>query len=237
MPTTRPVLTYVLLGAIILIFVAQQISSAQQPFPQDLTWRFLKWNEAIIQRGEYYRLFTAMFLHGSIVHLFFNAYALLVIGATVEQLFGTTRFALIYLLGGLAGSIASLVFTPNPSLGASGAIFALLGAEGVFFYTHRGLFGEYARGRVGNIIVVAVINLALGFFAGMMIDNWGHIGGLFGGVVLTWFIGPRLSLEQEFIGGPLQVVDRNPLQRAWLAAALFAGGIALALLYVVSSWG
>lgn len=239
-PTTRPILTYVLLGVIILFFIVQQASAAQQPRPvivDPFTDRFMKANDAIIGNGEYYRLFTAMFLHGSILHLFFNAYALFIIGSSVELLFGTARFAIIYFLGGLTGSIASLVFTPAPSLGASGAIFALLGAEGVFFYFHRDLFGVYGRSRFANIVFVAAINLVLGFAANSLIDNWGHIGGLFGGLVLAWFIGPRLRINQQYIGGPVEVVDDNPLQRAWLTALVYAVGWVLILLFVVSSLG
>ena len=227
-PVARPVLTYALLGIIVAVFVLQQV------FPE-LTLRFMKEDASIIRGGEFYRLFTAMFLHGSVVHIFFNSYALFIIGSTVEQLFGTRRFAIIYLLGGLAGSLASLVFTPAPSLGASGAIFALLGAEGVFFYLNRDLFGAFGRSRFANIVFIAVLNLILGFSI-PMIDNWGHIGGLFGGLVLAVFIGPRLRVQQSLSFTP-EVVDENPLERNWWAALIFAAGLLLVLFYVIASWG
>lgn len=239
-PTTRPLLTYVLLGVIVLVYGAQQVASAQQgnPFMIDpLTARFMKINPSIVHEGEYYRLFTAMFLHGSIAHLFFNGYALYVIGQTVERFFGRERFALIFFLGGLSGSLASLVFTPSASLGASGAIFALLGAEGVFFFQHRHLFGDFGRSRFGNILFVAIINLVLGFAPGTGIDNWGHVGGLFGGLVLAWFIGPRLGLQQTALNGVVEVVDENPFQRSWTSALLYAGGLLVMTIFAIVGLG
>jgi rhomboid protease GluP len=220
----------VLLAIVLVVFFAQQAEP-------EITLDFMKSDVAIVQTGEYYRLITAMFLHGSLAHLFFNAYALYAIGATVERLFGSVRFSIIYLLGGLSGSVASLIFTPAPSVGASAAIFALLGAEAVFFFVHRDLFGVTGRRRLGNLVFVAVVNLLLGA-ASPMIDNWGHVGGLFGGVVLAWFIGPRLRLHVEpWVGVTPRVVDDNPLQRTWPAALLFVGGLMAALVYVVLSWG
>jgi rhomboid protease GluP len=179
-------------------------------------------------------------LHADFMHIFFNAYALYIIGFTVERYFGTARFALIYFLGGLGASIASLALTPAPAVGASGAIFAIFGAEGVFFYQHRKLFGEAGRRHLNNLIFVAALNLVLGFASsassgGARIDNWAHVGGLVGGVLLTWFIGPRI--QAQFIGSvtepavvnQVNIVDTNPLKRSWPAALAFAILLAVAL--------
>lgn len=241
LPTTRPMLAPILLVSLVVIFVAQQLDDPA------LTHRFMKWNDAIIDDGEYYRLFTVMFLHGSIAHLFFNGYALYVIGFTIEGYFGSARFALVYFLGGLLSSIVSLVLTDAPSVGASGALFALLGAEGVFFYQHKDLFGRAGRRHLSNIIFVAAMNLVLGFASaagstsGPRIDNWAHMGGLAGGVALALFIAPRLRLQltEPWAGDPIaldrvRIVDANPLRRSWPAVLLFAAGLALALALAVA---
>ncbi len=234
-PPPRLRLAHVLLVGVIVVFLVQQVSP-------ELTAQLMKHNDAIIQGGEYYRLLTMMFLHGDAAHLFFNAYALYVIGLTVERFFGTARFALVYFLGGLGASIASLVFTPQNAIGASGAIFALLGAEGVFFYVHQKLLGQAGRRYLTNIVVIAALNLVLGL-ASPLIDNAAHIGGLLGGVILAWFIGPRLELHlirqdafEEIDAPGMRLVDTNPLERTWPTALLFAGGLALMLFYVILSW-
>ena len=98
-------------------------------FGLDLYYQLLyfgaKINHLIVQ-GQYWRLFTAMFLHIGIMHLFFNSYALYVYGSVVEKLFGRIRFVLIYTIAGLTGSLLSFLLSRNPAVGASGAIFGLM---------------------------------------------------------------------------------------------------------------
>ena len=105
-------------------------------------------------------------------------------GTSLERYFGHRRFLLLYVLGAFAGNVASFLFTTGFSVGASTAIFGLIGAEGVFLYQNRKLFGSEARRALGNVIFVAAINL---FIIGSLpyIDNWGHIGGLIGGLMFT----------------------------------------------------
>ena len=107
----------------------------------------------LVAAGEYWRLFTSMFLHIGVAHLFFNGYALLVVGTELERLLGWGRFLAIYLLSGLLGSLASYAFSANLSAGASGAIFGLIGALGAFFFLHRERLGSWGRARLGNIAV------------------------------------------------------------------------------------
>ncbi|MBN1284957.1 MAG: rhomboid family intramembrane serine protease [Anaerolineae bacterium] len=231
-PTARPVLAPVVLAVIVVIFLLQQ---ADDP---EFTIRFMKDNAAIL-KGDYYRLFTMMFLHGNADHLFFNGLAIYVIGFRVERLFGLARFALIYFLGGLAGSLASLVFTEGNALGASGAIFAVIGAEMVFFYVHRDIFGNLARQRLNYIIFIVAVELFLGF-ARPYIDNAAHIGGFVGGAVLAWFIAPRLVPPdgRPDAGAPaLHLVDTNPPDKSWPAALLFAGALALILFFAAGGAG
>ena len=138
----------------------------------------------LVAAGEVWRLFTAMFLHIGVIHLLFNLYALNSLGPLVEAYFGHLRFTAIYLIGGLFGSLASYAFSPAPSAGASGAVFALAGAITVYFLKYRENFGARGRAILNNMFVVIAINLVFGL-SQSGIDNWGHIGGLVGGALVT----------------------------------------------------
>jgi len=162
----------------------------------------MKVNEFIVQ-GQFWRLLTPMLLHGSLLHIGFNMYALNIFGVGLERHYGHRRFLALYLLSGFAGNVISFLFSSAPSLGSSTAIFGLLGAQGVFLYHNRELFGQGAQRALINIITVAGINLVIGLSPG--IDNWGHIGGLLGGVLFAWFGGPLLKVAGIFPS--LELVD------------------------------
>jgi rhomboid protease GluP len=183
-----------------------------------------KINHAIVA-GEYYRLITAMFLHGGLLHIGFNAYALYALGPEAERIYGTPRFLALYFIAGLAGGVASYAFTPANSVGASGAIFGLIGGLAAFYYVSRGLLGEVSRQQLGNLITVIMINLFIGF-SSPVIDNTAHIGGLIGGAAIGWMLAPRFQVDQRLY--PPQVVRRSwPL--AWPGAL---GLLALLVLLV-----
>lgn len=190
-PEDRPKLTLILVAINAAIFAAMLASPAVQ---RELYVHGSLFAPLVISEGQVYRLFTAMFLHGSLAHVFFNMYALIIIGSSVEPLFGGLRFLLIYFLGGLTGSVASLALgdVMTPSVGASGAVFAIFAAEAVHLYQHRGIYAN-VRGRLRHMAFLIGMNLVIGFFPGSRIDNWGHIGGLLGGCLLAWRIAPRLS--------------------------------------------
>jgi rhomboid protease GluP len=191
LPDGKPLVTTSLLVIIALIYVLQLVTGFL--FNQDLPAALgMKINEAILD-GEYWRLITPMFLHGSIFHLGFNLYALYILGRRIERFFGSFRFLLLFLIAGITGNLFSFFFTPAPSLGSSTAIFGLLAAEGVFIYQHRELFGDRSQVALRQIIQVAVINFLIGLSPG--IDNWGHFGGLIGGALFSWFAGPIFKLE------------------------------------------
>ena len=156
----------------------------------------------LIDQGQVWRLLTAMFLHIGIIHLAVNQYSLYAVGTLLERFMGATRFAILYVLAGLCGSLASYWFSPNAiSAGASGAIFGLLGALGIFFLLHRRLFGPAGNRMLANIVAVAAINLVLGAsFAG--IDNFAHVGGLLGGVALGALLTPRYEIMRDLNGVP-----------------------------------
>ena len=141
-----------------------------------------------IRAGQYYRLFTGIFLHGSLIHLIFNCYALYVLGAQIESFFGRIKYIIIYLFSGLAGALLSITLSGNVgSIGASGAIFGLMGSLLYFGYHYRVYLGNVVK---SQIIPLILLNLGIGFIS-TGIDNWGHIGGLVGGIVITMALGVK----------------------------------------------
>ena len=188
---TTSAVTYTLMGITVFVFVLQMASEfiAGVDYPALFG---MKINDLIIQ-GQLWRLITPVFLHGSFLHIAFNMYALFVFGPGLEHQYGHGRFLALYLLAGFAGNVFSFLLSPAPSLGASTAVFGLLGAEGIFFYRNREIYGRIGQRALINIIVVAGINLVIGLSPG--IDNWGHIGGLIGGTIFAWFGGPLLRME------------------------------------------
>ena len=209
-----PVVTYTLMVITIIVYILQ--AGTQQFLGYDIPALLgMKVNDLIIQ-GQLWRLLTPMFLHGSILHIGFNMYALVIIGSELERRFGHWRFLLLYFLGSFGGNVFSFLLSPNASLGASTAIFGLLGAEMVFFYQNRKLFGAGARRALQNVITVAAINFLIGLSPG--IDNWGHLGGLVAGLIFTWFGGPKLNVEGLY--PLLNVVDERGLTDQLLGAGL-----------------
>ncbi|MBN1537530.1 MAG: rhomboid family intramembrane serine protease [Anaerolineales bacterium] len=229
MPDTKPIVTYVIMGLSILIYLVQMGSQYLSGYdiPAMLG---LKVNELIVQ-GQYWRLITPVLLHGSILHLLVNMYALNSFGPTLEKNWGHWRFLSLYLLGGLGGNSASFAFSTAASLGSSTAIFGLLGAEGVFLYQNKKIFGRHAQQALANIISVALLNLFIGFSMAGMIDNWGHLGGLLSGVLFSWFAGPILHVEGVFPS--LKLVDaREPgdIWRAGIAVSVLLVGLIIGII-------
>jgi rhomboid protease GluP len=203
LPASSPRVTYTILGITVIVYLLQLL--AQFILGYDLPIGLgAKANEAI-RAGQLWRFFTPMLLHGSILHIGFNMYALNVFGTGLERRYGHGRFFLLYILGGFAGTVFSFLFTSAYSIGASGAIFGLVAAEGIFLFQNRKLFGSQVRGALNNVIFVVAINLFLGLQPG--IDNWGHIGGLLGGLIFAWFAGPHW--EVQGVSPNLQVVDQR----------------------------
>ena len=165
-----------------------------------------------IAAGQVWRLVTPLFVHGGIVHLLVNMYSLNVLGPLVERLFGPRRMLALYLLAGVGGSVASLALTPAASVGASGAIFGLLGALAAFLALHRRALGPAGRLQLRQLAFVALLNLGLGLTPG--IDNAAHLGGLISGAALAAAAGPRMRLvpiDLEYA----RWQDARPWEQAW----------------------
>jgi len=149
-------------------------------------------NTALItSTGEYWRIFTAMFLHFSILHIGLNMLSLYLVGRTVEVLYGKWRYLAIYLLSGIIGGIVTFFFQPDAlAAGASGAIFGIFGAIGIFFIINRRALGAYGSGAIGQWVFWLGLNLIWGFSTpGIGILD--HIGGLVAGMILALIFMPR----------------------------------------------
>jgi rhomboid protease GluP len=223
-PGVRPFCTYAILAVTGLVFLGQMILG--DPF----TFYGLKINQNILA-GEYWRLITPIFFHAGILHFFFNMYALYNVGPQIERPLGYARFLMIYFFSGVAGGFASFLFTPSYSLGASGAIFGLIGALAVFLFRHSRLLGSVGRSMLINVIFIIVLNLSLSFTPG--IDLWGHIGGLLSGVVLMWFLGPNWKIEIDPAMVTPVAVDHNPFSRRLPLAFFLILAFYLAALWLV----
>lgn len=230
----KVVITWLLLAINIIVWVLMQLVGGFLNQDVDLLLRFGAMFGPLIATGEYWRFFTAMFLHAGIIHLFFNCFALFIFGRLVEGVYGYTRFTAIYLLAGLSGGVLSYMFNRTAiAVGASGAIFGILGALAAYFLVHRNTFGDMGRRNLTGLATIAAINLAIGLLI-PNIDNWAHFGGLAGGFVMGLALAPRYVYE--LIGTPLGVVREIVGQRSvgmrWLAVPIFAVLLAVSVWYI-----
>jgi rhomboid protease GluP len=229
-PVERPVLTLGILALLVVIYIPMALS------PSLYEWaitNFALYKPAIIA-GEWWRLFTATLMHWSNpLHIIFNGYALFIIGMDLEAFFGRSRFAAIYVISALAGSVASFAFSPSIvvqdgqlvpvyGFGASGAIFGLIGALGVFYGLNKSLFGRKGNFQFWNIIVVIVLNMGLGLSGIFPIDNAAHMGGLIAGAAVGFVLCPRYKLGDWWNPFVRQIVNTNKSGLSWLAAGLIA---------------
>lgn len=231
---SKVVITWLLLAINILVWLLMQFIGGFLNQDVDLLLRFGAIFGPLIATGEYWRLFTAMFLHANLIHLFFNCFALFIFGRLVEGVYGNSRFTIIYLLAGLSGGVLSYMFNRTAiAVGASGAIFGILGALAAYFVVHRNTLGEMGRRNLTGLATVAAINLAIGLLI-PNIDNWAHFGGLVGGFVMGLALAPRYLYEliDTPFGVARRVVARLPLRARWLAVPAFAVLLAGLLWYI-----
>ena len=179
------VVTYVLMALCTLIYILQIF------FPSLTACGAV--NGTLVRNGQAYRLITSMFMHGSIWHLLCNMYSLYVIGCATENYFGKKKFLIIYFVSGIIGSMFSCIFNTGWSLGASGAIFGLMGALCYFGYYYRLYMG---KALYNEIIPVIILNLALSLVVSN-IDFYAHIGGLIGGVFITMGLGVKNKTDKQ----------------------------------------
>lgn len=184
-------ITYSLVAVNVLFFLAIHLTNAL--VSQDwLVGILQKQSYFISVNHEYYRLLTAIFTHEGIMHLAFNCFALIVLGKSIELIFGKTKFLIIFMVSGLFGSLFSFIFSPYASIGASGGVFGILGVHVYLFAKNR---ETYLKVFGKDILQLLVINVVIGFLI-PNIDYWGHFGGLFGGFLAASTFG--LSREVKF---------------------------------------
>ena len=176
-----PIVTYLLVVLNILLYFVPILTNTYD----DIINNFCIYPLAI-RNGQIYRLLTGTFLHANIIHLGFNCYALYVIGTQLESFLGKLKYLGVYLFSALTGSLLSMLFLGNgASIGASGAIFGLMGSLVYFGYHYRVYLGTALK---SQIIPLIVINLLLGFMLND-VDIAAHIGGLIGGYLITMGLG------------------------------------------------
>ena len=189
----KPIVTYALIIINVIVFLLSL-------FNESIIQMFAVNRFFIADLGQYYRLLTGIFLHANFLHLIFNMYALYVIGMQLESFLGKGKYLAVYLLSGLGGSMLSIFFSNGYSVGASGAIFGLMGALLYFGYHYRVYLDSVVK---SQIIPLIILNLLIGFTS-TGIDNWAHIGGLVGGILATMAVGVKYkSTKFEMINGAI----------------------------------
>jgi len=221
--TPRVYVTQLLISANAIVFIVMMMNGVHFFSPKGA--KLIEWGSNFgpqTMAGEWWRLFTAMFIHGGILHLGINMWVLTDAGSLVEKLVGNVGFLVLYLFSGLAGSLTSVLWNPVVnSVGASGAIFGVLGGlAGFVFIQRESIPREMLDSLRSSGTTFLIINLVLGFSI-PGIDMAAHIGGLFGGMA----IGAALSL-------PLHEVT---LQKRAVRNVLVAGGSSILLLWATNT--
>ena len=180
-----PIITYILIGINVIMFILQFFFNMNN----DLINKYALYGPYVREFDEYYRLITCAFLHGDILHIAFNMYALYILGSQLESYLGKSKFLIIYFFSLVLGSLMSITFsgTNSYSIGASGAIFGLMGSLIAFGYYYRVYLGEALK---NQIIPLVAFNLILGFMISG-IDVFAHVGGLIAGFLITMALGVK----------------------------------------------
>lgn len=176
-----PLITYILIAMNVIFYFIPKITGTYDSIINDFCIY-----PPFIRSGQYYRLLTGIFLQANIFHLGFNCYALYVIGTQLESYLGKVKYLIVYIFSGLCGALLSMLFLKNSaSVGASGAIFGLMGSLVYFGYYYRVYLGTALK---SQIIPLIVANLLLGL-ALENVDVAAHVGGLIGGYLITMGVG------------------------------------------------
>ena len=205
----KPIMTYILMGICFSLYILTALESGNFI---DLNLGVLYKYGALVNFNmmnhnfsELYRLFTSVFLHAGLLHLLCNMYSLYIIGPQLESFFGKVKYTIIFIGSGIIGNLLSMAFLQDAyvSVGASGAIFGLLGALLYFGYHYR----VYLSGVIkSQIVPLIILNLIIGFLISG-INNLAHIGGLVGGVLLSMAVGVKYkSQKSDVINGIIMTV-------------------------------
>ena len=178
-----PVYTVILIVCLVVVFLGQLYANIQNPLPEkvDISVLLAGFVKQFFREGQYWRILTGAALHGGIMHLVFNSYALYVLGKLIETLSNRAHLAIVFLLSAIGGGILSLIFLPEiPSVGASGGIIGFLGYLTIYGFKRRKLLPDgFLKNMLFNVGFIAVV----GIFVLPNVDNFGHLGGLIVGVL------------------------------------------------------
>ena len=213
-----PYATYALIAANLLMFALSASRGGVGTTDSEVLYHLGMLYAPDVWAGQWWRLLSAMFLHGGLMHIGFNMFVLYQIGPELERIYGAPRFLLVYLGAGWIGSLSSLIWS-GASVGASGAIFGLAGAFLAISLHRRAYWEAFGSQMLGFI----AINLVIGFSGafGLNIDNFGHLGGLIGGFVLGQIMPNRLP---EFRPTPARWALTLAVLLAFVAATPLAIG-------------
>ena len=183
----KPIITYFIIGICILLYFLMVIEEGNFNLSTYVLLKFGANAGIFTKSGQYFRLFTCIFLHAGLIHIICNMYSLYVIGPQIESFYGKLKYLFIFLFSGICGSLLSLGLSLDNtvSVGASGAIFGLLGSILYFGYHYRVYLGNVLK---SQILPIIFINLMIGFMV-PGIDNFAHIGGLIGGIFASMAVG------------------------------------------------
>lgn len=194
-----PIVTNIIITICVLLFIVVVFNTKNDLSAVNLLKYGANFRD-YIQAGEWYRLFTCIFLHAGLLHLLLNMYALKIVGSQVESFLGKVKFIVIFIVSGLIGSLFSAIFSDAVSVGASGAIFGLLGALLYFTYHYRLVLGNSLK---YEIIPIILFNLFIGLFI-PGVDIFAHLGGAIGGVFVTMALGvPGKENKRSMINGSI----------------------------------
>lgn len=184
-----PYITYALIIINVLVFISMYIFGHGSEDIRTLYSFGALDKVSVVNYHEYYRLITSAFLHIGFLHLICNMYALYILGSEIESYFGKLKYLFIYFISALVGSLVSLVFISENTIsaGASGAIFGLMGALLYFGYYYRAMLNNAIT---KQIVPLILLNLFIGFISSD-INNFAHLGGLFGGLIASMIVGVK----------------------------------------------
>lgn len=197
------ILTYTLIALCVLVYLVMEITGGQNSI---VFLAGVQYNPILI--AEPWRILTAMFIHDpaslsdptAIFHLLLNMLSLFFIGRVVEIFYGRWRYLVIYLLSGIIGGVFFYFTSPGgAAVGASGAIFGVFGALGVFYLLNRRALGSYGNAAIGNWVFWLLLNLVFGFSSGGTIAIWDHIGGIIAGIIIAYLLFPRARRGRIFV--------------------------------------
>ncbi|NNE68625.1 MAG: rhomboid family intramembrane serine protease [Pyrinomonadaceae bacterium] len=223
---TTPYYTIIILSAIGVVFLCQQLMF------EDTVLFLTGLVKPLFAEGEYWRLFTASVVHGGVMHVAFNGFALFMLGRLVEVLSARANVSIVFLISALFGGFLSFAFLPDGvSVGASGGIVGLLGFLTVYSFRRRKLLSNAMfKNMVFNIVFIGFVGVLINSTdSNLKIDNYGHLGGLIAGAIYGLFQVPDDLYQDPRVAGPW-------LKRCGIAALVIILLTALATAGMLVTW-